>query len=79
MVAGTVAGLARYGAFVQIGDARDEHPFGDALIHISELAPGRVSRVTDVVGLGQRVRARVIGLEPAQNRIRLSLRDVPPA
>jgi len=78
VVDGTVAGLAGYGAFVQIGDAPDEHLFGDGLIHISELAPGRVSRVTDVVHLGQRVRAQVIGLEPEQNRIRLSLREVLP-
>jgi len=79
VVDGTVAGLASYGAFVQIGDAPGEHLFGDGLIHVSDLAPGRVSRVTDIVRLGQRLRVRVIGLEPERNRIRLSLRDVPPA
>jgi small subunit ribosomal protein S1 len=79
VVDGTVAGMAGYGAFVQIGDAPDEHLFGDGLIHVSELASGRVTRMADVVRLGQRVRARVIELEPEQNRIRLSLRDVPPA
>jgi small subunit ribosomal protein S1 len=78
VVEGTVAGLAGYGAFVQIGDAPGDHLFGDGLVHISELAPGRISRVTDVLRLGQRVRVRVIGLEPEQNRIRLSMRDVPP-
>ena len=79
MVEGTVAGLASYGAFVQIGDASDVHLVGDGLLHVSELAAGRVSRVTDVIRPGQRVRVRVIGLEPEQNRIRLSLRDFPPA
>jgi small subunit ribosomal protein S1 len=79
VIDGTVAGLAAYGAFVQIGAAPDEHLFGDGLIHISELAAGRVSRVTDVVRLGQRVRVWVIGLEPERNRISLSLRDVPHA
>lgn len=79
VVDGTVAGLASYGAFVQIGDAPDVHLVGDGLLHVSELAAGRVSRVTDAVRLGQRVRVRVIGLELEQNRIRLSLRDVPPA
>src|SRR5262249_18738829 len=78
VVEGTVAALASYGAFVQIGDGPDAHPFGDGLIHVTELADGTVSRVTDVVRLGQRLRVRVIGLDPAQNRIRLSLRDVPP-
>ena len=76
----TVADVAVFGAFVQIGDAPDEHLFRDGLILISELAPGRaISRVTDIVNVGERVRARVILLEPEQNRIRLSLRDVPPA
>jgi small subunit ribosomal protein S1 len=78
VVDGTVAGLASYAAFVQIGDAPGEHLFGDGMIHVSELAPDRISRATDAVHLGQRVRVRVIGLEPDQNRIRLSLRDVPP-
>jgi small subunit ribosomal protein S1 len=79
VVDGTVAGLASYGAFVQIGDAPDAYLFGDGLIHVSELAPGPVSRATDAVRLGQRVRVRVIGLEPKQYPIRLSLRDAPPA
>lgn len=79
VVEGTVAGLASYGAFVQIGDAPDVYLFGDGLIHVSELVLGPVSRVADVVHLGQHVRVRVIGLDPEQNRIRLSLRDVPPA
>lgn len=78
MVDGTVAGLASYGAFVQIGDASDEHLIGDGLIHISELAHSRVSRVADVVRLGQRVRVRVIGLDAEHQWIRLSLRNVPP-
>jgi len=54
VVDSTVAGLASYGAFVQIGEATDADLFGDSLIHISELAPGRVSRVTDVVRLESR-------------------------
>ena len=79
VVEATVAGLASYGALVQIGDAADIHPFADGLIHVSELGPGRVSRPTDAVRVGQRLRARVIGLEPEHGRIRLSLRDVSPA
>lgn len=79
MVEGTVAGLASYGAFVQIGDAPDVHLSADGLIHASELAQEPISGVTDAVRMGQRVRVRVIGLEPGQNRIRLSLRDVPSA
>src|SRR5437763_10471479 len=68
-VTGTVSGLTSYGAFVDIGGA-------DGLIHISELSWDRVSRVTDVLQLGEQVRVKVIKLDPEQNRISLSLRQL---
>jgi small subunit ribosomal protein S1 len=76
VVTGTVSGLASYGAFVQIGEAPGPYLSGDGLIHISELSWGRVSRVTDVVRLGERVGARVIALNPERNQILLSLREL---
>src|SRR5579864_7868552 len=45
-VRGTVSGITSYGAFVDIGGA-------DGLIHISELSWDRVSKVTDVLQLGE--------------------------
>src|SRR3989454_12399109 len=69
MVTGTVSGLTSYGAFVDIGGA-------DGLIHISELSWDRVSRVTDVVQLGEEVTVKVIKLDPEQTRISLSLRQL---
>jgi small subunit ribosomal protein S1 len=74
VVTGTVAGLAGYGAFVHIGEPT-RHLFGDGLIPIAELSWHSVERVTDVVVLGQRVEVRVIGLDPDQGRISLSLRQ----
>jgi len=68
-VTGAVSGLTSYGAFVDIGGA-------DGLIHISELSWDRVSRVTDVLQLGEQVRVKVIKLDPDQNRISLSLRQL---
>ena len=68
-VTGTVSGLTSYGAFVDIGGA-------DGLIHISELSWDRVSRVTDVLQLGEQVSVKVIKLDPDQNRISLSLRQL---
>src|SRR4030081_2931405 len=68
-VKGTVSGITSYGAFVDIGGA-------DGLIHISELSWDRVSRVTDVLQLGETVEAKVIKLDPDQNRISLSLRQL---
>ena len=69
MVTGAVSGLTSYGAFVDIGGA-------DGLIHISELSWDRVSRVTDVLQLGEQVEVKVIKLDPDQNRISLSLRQL---
>src|SRR5256885_4762512 len=68
-VTGAVSGLTSYGAFVDIGGA-------DGLIHISELSWDRVSRVTDVLQLGEQVEVKVIKLDPDQNRISLSLRQL---
>ncbi len=69
IVSGAVSGLTSYGAFVDIGGA-------DGLIHISELSWDRVSRVTDVLQLGEQVEVKVIKLDPDQNRISLSLRQL---
>ncbi len=62
---GKVVRILDFGAFVQI------LPSKDGLIHISELAPFRVNRVTDVVRLGDAVRVKVIGIDE-QGRINLS-------
>lgn len=69
VVTGTVSGLTSYGAFVDIGGA-------DGLIHISELSWDRVSKVTDVLTLGQEVEVKVIKLDHENNRISLSLRQL---
>src|SRR2546430_1441711 len=69
VVNGAVSGLTSYGAFVDIGGA-------DGLIHISELSWDRPSRATDVLQLRQHVEVKVIKLDPDQNRISLSLRQL---
>ena len=68
-VKGTVSGVTSYGAFVDIGGA-------DGLIHISELSWDRVSRVNDVLNLGDLVDVKVIKLDPDSSRISLSLRQL---
>jgi ribosomal protein S1 len=69
VVSGNVSGLTSYGAFVDIGGA-------DGLIHISELSWDRVSKVTDVLQVGDEVTVKVIKLDAGQNRISLSLRQL---
>jgi small subunit ribosomal protein S1 len=69
VIRGTVSGLTSYGAFVDIGGA-------DGLIHISELSWDRVSKVSDVLQLGDEVDVKVIKLDADQSRISLSLRQL---
>lgn len=66
-LSGQVVGIAKFGAFVDIGVGQD------GLIHISKLADRRVARVEDVVKRGDRVRVEVIGIEPERKRISLKL------
>jgi small subunit ribosomal protein S1 len=68
VVAGKVTRLMDFGAFVEL-EAGVE-----GLVHISELAPQRVWRVSDVVQPDQDVRVRVLRVDPAQRRISLSLK-----
>jgi polyribonucleotide nucleotidyltransferase len=64
---GVVKSVLAFGAFVEF------MPGKDGLVHISELAPGRVEKVEDVLNVGDRVRVRLIGIDK-QNRVKLSLK-----
>jgi small subunit ribosomal protein S1 len=72
IVKGTVTRLADFGAFVEL------EPGIEGLIHISELAPQRVRRVSDIVKEGQEVQVMVLSLDRNQRRISLSLKAALP-
>src|SRR5437899_4244381 len=61
-VSGTVRSLTDYGAFVDIGGV-------DGLLHISDIAWGRVEKPADVLTVGQQIDAKVLKIEPAGKRI----------
>jgi polyribonucleotide nucleotidyltransferase len=65
---GVVKRIANFGAFVEI------LPGTDGLVHISQLAEGRVREVTDVVNEGDEVWVKVLEVD-RQGKIRLSLKD----
>lgn len=67
-VEGTVSSVAPFGAFVDIGAGKD------GLVHISELAEGRVERPEDAVTVGQTYTFKILEVDPDGNRISLSLR-----
>ena len=68
MVTGTVAKIAAFGAFVQLEDDVD------GLVHISQLSEEHVTKVKEVVGIGDVVDARVIKVDKAERRIGLSIK-----
>ena len=65
---GKVKRITDFGAFVEI------FPGTDGLVHVSQLAEGRVERVTDVVSEGDEVLAKCIDIDPT-GRIRLSRKE----
>jgi polyribonucleotide nucleotidyltransferase len=65
---GTVRKVTDFGAFVEI------FPGTDGLVHISQLAPERVRKVTDIVKEGDTFPVKVIGID-SQGKIKLSRKD----
>jgi polyribonucleotide nucleotidyltransferase len=66
---GKVVKTADFGAFVNFLGSRD------GLVHISELAQGRVAKTTDVVNVGDAVKVKVIGFDE-RGKVKLSMRVV---
>lgn len=70
-ISGEVKRITNFGVFVDIGGL-------DALIHISELSWGRVVNPTDVVKIGDKVEAKVIGLDKGSEKVSLSIKQLTP-
>lgn len=68
VVEGTITGFAPFGAFADIGVGKD------GLVHVSELADGRVEKPEDAVKIGDKHTFKVIEIAPDGTRISLSLR-----
>ncbi|MDB5364948.1 MAG: polyribonucleotide nucleotidyltransferase, partial [Rhodospirillales bacterium] len=66
---GKVVKTVDFGAFVNFLGSRD------GLVHISELAPKRVEKTTDIVQVGQDVKVKVIGFDD-RGKIKLSMKVV---
>jgi small subunit ribosomal protein S1 len=67
---GEVTSVADFGAFVRLAEGIE------GLIYTSELAPEPVSKPSDVVKEGDRVRALVTRVDPGEQKIALSIKAV---
>lgn len=68
-MSGTIRSLVEYGAFVDLGGV-------DALLHVSDLAWGRVNKVSDVLTVGQQVEVKVLKIDTEKHRISVGLKQL---
>ena len=66
---GKVVKTVDFGAFVNFMGSKD------GLVHISELAPHRVGKTTDIVNVGDEVKVKLIGIDD-RGKVKLSLKAV---
>jgi polyribonucleotide nucleotidyltransferase len=72
MLKGEVVKIADFGAFVAL------NPFTDGMVHISELAPFRVERVSDIIKEGMIVPVKVIKVDSERGKLSLSIKEADP-
>ena len=66
----TVLKIMTYGAFVSVIKGID------GLVHISQIAPRRINKVSDVLEVGQQVKAQITEIDVEAKRVSLSIRAV---
>lgn len=70
-IVGRVKNLTSYGAFVDLGGM-------DGLLHVTDLAWGRVGHPSEVVQVGQEVRVKVLKYDRENERISLGMKQLLP-
>ena len=70
VVDGVVRNVTDFGAFIDLGVHHD------GLVHISEITDRYVKHPSDILKVGQQVKALIISLDKEKHRIGLSLRKV---
>ena len=68
VVEATISQLSNFGAFARLEEGLE------GLIHISELADGRVEKPSDIVKAGDKVKVRILRIDPENRRLALSLK-----
>jgi small subunit ribosomal protein S1 len=73
VVEGPVVSLTNFGAFIQIAEGVE------GMVHVSEIsAEKRINHPQDVLKIGQRVQAQVLGVDPDKRNIKLSMKQLVP-
>jgi len=69
MLKGEVVKIADFGAFVRLND------FTDGMVHISEITPARVERVSDLIKEGMIVPVKIIAIDAQRGKVSLSIKE----
>jgi small subunit ribosomal protein S1 len=69
-VDGTITKLTDFGAFAEIEEGVE------GLIYVSEIADHRIEKPSDVLKVGDKVRAEILSIEPKERRIGLSIKQL---
>ena len=67
-IEGKVTKTADFGAFVELEEGLE------GLVHISEISSEQVGKVTDVLNIGNEVKAEIISIDPRERKIGLSIK-----
>jgi polyribonucleotide nucleotidyltransferase len=70
---GEVTRLMDFGAFVRVGPGKD----AEGLVHVSEVAPFRINKISDAVAVGEKVRVMIKEIDE-KGRINLSIKMADP-
>jgi len=70
IVLGKVVRLNDFGAFIEL------EPGLDGLVHISKISYDRVLHPSEVLTIGEEVKAKILSVDPINKRVSLSIKDV---
>ncbi|MDR3597486.1 bifunctional 4-hydroxy-3-methylbut-2-enyl diphosphate reductase/30S ribosomal protein S1 [Clostridium sp.] len=70
IVLGKVVRLNDFGAFVEL------EPGVDGLVHISKISHNRIEHPSEILKIGQEVKAKILSVDEENKRISLSIKDI---
>jgi ribosomal protein S1 len=70
IVEGEITEIKDFGAFMKITNEVD------GLIHVSEISNERIATPADVLTIGSKVQAKIIGINEEKHQVRLSMRNL---
>ncbi|MFA9397756.1 MAG: S1 RNA-binding domain-containing protein, partial [Clostridiaceae bacterium] len=69
IVEGTVRKIMDFGAFVEIKNGVD------GLVHISQISEDRVTKISEFINVGDKVKVKILDIDKKSNKISLSIKD----